>query len=184
MSSSRLRAVLVALALVAPLALSGCTGIRPVYGDVAIGPTELEFRYSEPESRLEQIIIQDLGLRLGRNDSEDAPLIRIKARTLSRDVTDVYVTRPNAQYEAIVVAYYAIVADGKTVGSGSRRATATYATASQVMANDAARRDALERAAHEAAEMIRLSILGDLATPRREAEGEPEAETELELADQ
>jgi LPS-assembly lipoprotein len=164
--SRRARACLVALVLATPLLLAGCTGLRPVYGDAGVRG-DLEFSYSEPQSRLEQIVIQDLALRLGRNDSPDSPVIRIRARTLARDLTDVGVTRPDTQYEATVIVSYAISANGKSLGRGSRRASATYATGSQVMANDAAYRDALERAAHEAAEMVRLAILGNLSTPVR-----------------
>jgi hypothetical protein len=58
---------------------------------------------------------------------------------------------------------YTLVVDGAVVGSGTRRATAGYATIGQGLADDAAYNDALERAARAAAETVRLSLLADLA---------------------
>jgi LPS-assembly lipoprotein len=73
------------------------------------------------------------------------------------------------QHEATVTAKYTIVVDDEIVLSGSRRATASYTTSDQVLADEAALKDALERAAHEVAETIRLSILAELGSPLREA---------------
>ncbi len=62
----------------------------------------------------------------------------------------------------------------KVLVSGSRRAVASYFTVGQVLADEEAYEDAIERAGHEVAETIRLSILGQLAAPVREDELEDE----------
>jgi LPS-assembly lipoprotein len=152
MSWSRLtRRSFAAAALCAPLLLAGCSGFRPVYGEGGLGASDLAFAYAEPETRLEQIIIQDLALRLGLTGT----------------------VKPVTQHEAAVEATYTIVLDDEVLLSGTRRAIASYTTSDQVLADEAARKDALERAAHEVAETIRLSILGGLSTELREAAFRP-----------
>jgi LPS-assembly lipoprotein len=163
------RAALLALALLAPLALAGCSGLRPVYGNAGLGASELAFAYAKPESRLEQIIVQDLALRLGLSERPDAPQVRIVATSSSRALTRTGTVKPVKHHEATVTATYTIAVDDETVLSGSRRATASYTTSDQGVADEAALKDALERAAHEVAETIRLSILAELGSPLRQA---------------
>ena len=169
-SSSLLRNGLIALMLLLPAALAGCSGLHPVYGGGGVVEDRLALAYSKPQSRLEQIIIQDLILRLGSSSDPDAPLVTITAVEGSRGLTRTGTTKPSQQKELTVSATFSIVADGKIVAEGSRRAIASYATSGQVLADEAASKDAAERASHEVAETIRLSILAALAKPLREAE--------------
>lgn len=171
MSWSRaLRAGLVAVALGATAALAGCSGLRPVYGPAGIGQQQLAFRYAEPSGRLDQIIIQDLMLRLGKGGGVDAPQIRISTASGSRDLTRTDVERPRAQKEMSVTATFTVLAaDGEVVLTGRRKATAQYETVGQVLADEAAAQDARERAARAVADTIRLTILAELAAPMREA---------------
>lgn len=164
-SSSSLRRGVMALALLAPFALAGCSSLRPVYGDAAAVRSEMQFAYGKPASRLDQIIIQDLALRLGNSRDPDAPRITISASSASRALTRTNVVKPVTQYEVAVTATYTVTADGKVVAKGSRRASASYTTSGQVLADEAALKDATERAGHEVAESIRLAILGQLSTP-------------------
>jgi hypothetical protein len=167
--SSLLRRSFAAVALCAPLLLAGCSGLRPVYGEGGIGGSDLAFAYAKPESRIEQIIIQDLALRLGLSENPDAPQVRIVATESTRKLTRTGTTKPVTQYEATVSATYTVVLNEEVVLSGSRRAIASFTSSDQVLADEAARKDAFERAAHEVAETIRLSILGGLSSPLREA---------------
>jgi LPS-assembly lipoprotein len=170
MSSSERRVRSFALAALLPcLLLTGCSGLRPVYGGAGLAESELAFAYAEPESRLEQIIVQDLMLRLGSSDDADAPRLRVVAEASNRKLTRTGTTRPVTHHEATVEADYTVLLDDEVVLSGSRRASASYTTSDQVLADDAALKDALERAAHEVAETIRLSILGSLSARLREA---------------
>jgi len=168
-SSRLLRIGLVALALAAPLALAGCSSFRPVYGEAGVVQQKLAFNYSKPNSRLEQIIIQDLALKLGKaTDDPDAPELRVSAAAGARGLTRTAVTKPATQYEMSVSASYSVVSGGKVLLQGTRRAAASYSTVGQALADEAAAKDAQERAAHEVAETIRLSILAQLAAPIRQ----------------
>lgn len=171
MSWSRLlRAGLVAAAFGAALTLSACSGIRPVYGPTGVINEKLAFSYAEPNSRLDQIIIQELMLRLGKGGGPDAPQIRISTASGARGLTRTDVEKPRKQKEASVTATYTVVsADGEVLMTGSRKASAQYETVGQVLADEAAAADARERAARAVADTIRLSILAELAAPVREA---------------
>jgi hypothetical protein len=76
------------------------------------------------------------------------------------------------QQEASVTVSYTLAADGRLVTFGSRSASASWTTSGQVLADEAAYRDAQERAARAAAETVRLSILSALAKPVRPDEAE------------
>jgi hypothetical protein len=173
---SLLRCGLLALTLVAPLALASCTSFRPVYGENGAIGRRLEVSYNKPATRLDQIIIQDLALRLGNSQrDEDVPKVSINAYAGSRALTRTAVSKPATQYEVAVTANYSVTdAEGEVLVSGSRRAVASYTTVGQVLADEEAYKDAVERAGHEVAETIRLSILGQLASPVREAALEDE----------
>ena len=169
-SSRLLRNAALGLALVAPLLLGGCSGFRPVYGDGGLIAQRLEFNYAKPGSRTDQIIIQELALRLGSGSNPDAPEIRISSAAGARGLTRTNVTKPGSHLEMSVRTSYSVVtADGETLVSGTREASAAYVTSGQVIADEAAAKDATERAAREVAETIRLSILAQLAAPVREA---------------
>ena len=120
-------------------------------------------------ARLEQIIIKELELKLGSSSSPDAPEISVTAQSGTRALTRTGVVKPMSDHEITVSANYAVTVDGKVVIEGTRRASAHYRTSGQVLADEAAAEDASERAEREVAETIRLSILGALAVPVREA---------------
>jgi LPS-assembly lipoprotein len=169
MSSSRhfVRAALVALALLATAALSSCTGLRPVYGQPGTGVERYGFFYGAPASRLDQVIYNDLRLRLGpHSTAADAVKVTITASNGARVLTKTNPARPSTAYEMIVVANVTVVGpDGKTLFSGQRRASADYVVVSQVLADTAAAQDAAERAARSVAETIRLTIISVLERP-------------------
>lgn len=150
------------LALVLCLALAGCTGLRPVYGDYGLTGSTLAFSYAEPASRVDQIIIQALRLRLGKSADPDAPRVTISAYPGGRQLNRSRVGRPVNEHEVVVTASYRVESGGAVVASGTRTASAHYTRNSQVLADDAAYNDAIERAAREVAETIRLSIIADL----------------------
>lgn len=170
-SSSRfLRDGVVVLALsAAALSLAGCT-FTPVYGDYGVTQQRLEVAYAKPNSRLDQIIIQDLSLKLGKSDAPNAPLITISSGAANRTLTRTGTTKPATQHEVTVNVSYTVAADGRVVTFGSRSASASWTTRGQVFADEAAYKDAEERAARAASETVRLSILAALATPLRPAE--------------
>lgn len=157
-------------ALLAAVTLSGCTSFRPVYGDAGIGAERLALNYAKPAGRLEQIIIQDLIVRIGSTTDPTAPVFSVTATASSQQLTHTNVVKPAAQREVVVNASYTLSANGGIVTKGSRQASAAYTTNGQVLADEAALKDATERAGHAVAETIRLSILGALSQPATAAQ--------------
>lgn len=165
-SSALARKGLILLALSGALALGGCSSFRPVYGDNGIASARMELAYAKPASRLDQIVYQEFVLRFGRTQNPDAPRMTVATTASTKAMTRTAVTKPATQYETTVNVLAVItMADGRTVFSGSRSATAAYFTVGQVLADTEAGNEASERAAKEAAEGIRLAVLGALATP-------------------
>jgi hypothetical protein len=161
LSSSRtLGAILVSLALAAPLA--GCTGLTPVYSARGLGTERVEISYAEPTNRLEQIIYQDLALRLGKS-SGDVPKVRVSASQHSVGLTNGTVTAPSSQRQMIVTGRFWVTdATGKTVFSGTRSQTADYTSDPQTLSNQQAEVSAARQAALLLADTIRLEIIATL----------------------
>lgn len=164
LSSQLLRNAFVALSLLGATALAGCTGLTPVYGERGIGAERHPLNYSKPNSRAEQIIYQDLALRFGRASDAASPTVRISTSSSGRKLTRSSVVRPSEQREMVVTAQIELIAaDGSIILSTSRSAAALYTTDSQGLAASEAEREAIERAARELAETVRLTLLGALA---------------------
>ena len=162
-SKPLLRNAFVALSLLGATALAGCTGLTPVYGERGIGTERHALNYSKPNSRLEQIIYQELVLRFGRTTDPSSPTVRITTSNSTRKLTRSSVVRPSEQREATVTALIELItADGSVILSTSRSAAALYTTDSQALAASEAEREAGERAARELAETVRLTLLGAL----------------------
>jgi LPS-assembly lipoprotein len=125
---------LLALALLAPLA--ACTGFTPVYGERGLGAERIALSYAAPNNRLEQIIYQDLALRLGKG-SGDVPQVSVSVSEGGGRLTNGLVDTPNSP--------------------------ADYTTDAQSFASQEAALDASRRAARLLADTIRLELLAALA---------------------
>lgn len=154
-----LRGGLLSLALLAPV-LSGCT-MAPLYADPAGKAATLGFSYPKPSSRAEQIVYQDLGARFGTDPSRTA---RVSVSLVPRSTTLSSSTRLGSVMEMRATGTLVITQDGAVLLTVTRSATATYTTASQSLANDAARIAAEEQATHALTEQFRLAILAALGT--------------------
>jgi hypothetical protein len=166
LSKPLFRNAFVALSLLGATALAGCTGLTPVYGERGIGTERHPLNYAKPNSRLEQIIYQELALRFGKATDGSAPTVRITTSNYGRKLTRSNVVRPSEQREMVVTAQIELIgADGAVILSTSRSAAALYTTDSQALAATEAEREAAERAARELAETVRLTLLGALAQP-------------------
>ncbi|HWA20311.1 MAG TPA: LPS assembly lipoprotein LptE [Devosia sp.] len=164
MSSLRLMRAIIVTATLA-LALSACTTLRPVYGENGLTTEAIALAYAEPASRLEQIIYQELALRLGKATG-DAPELQVTTSQASKALTAGGIAFPNRQRQMIVTARIRLVAaGGKVLFSGSRSAAADYTTNVSQLANQQAETDAAERAAKALAETIRLTLIAALASP-------------------
>lgn len=164
MWSSRgiLRATLVALSLAMPLALGACSGLRPLYGDGGVGNERVDVHYAAPKTRLDQIVYQDLALKLGK--SPGGPLVTVTTSQAPRPLTSQTKVVANQPYQVVVTAVITVIAeDGRMLFSGTRSQSADYTQGPQVLANQQAAQNAAENAAHLLADTIRLAILGALA---------------------
>jgi LPS-assembly lipoprotein len=159
-----LRNALIALSLFGATALAGCSGLTPVYGERGIGAERVALNYAEPKTRLEQIIYQDLALRLGKGGDVTSPTVRIATTSSTRGLTKSGVSRPAEQREAVVSATVELLdSTGAVVFTATRSAAALYTTDAQALASSEAEIEAKERAARALAETIRLTLLGALS---------------------
>jgi hypothetical protein len=158
---------MLALVLAGATSLAACSSFTPVYGERGIGVERHAFRYDKPASRLDQIIYQELVLKLGRSADPSVPLVRITSTSSVRGLTKTDVKNPAAQKEAVVTAKIELVdADGSVAFTATRSAAASFtADRYQALAETEAEREAGERAARELAETVRLTLLGALANP-------------------
>jgi hypothetical protein len=152
---------LVALALLVPLA--ACTGIRPVYSDAGLAAKRVDVAYAAPANRLEQIIYQDLALRLGKAGG-NVPLVRISARSGAANLTNNTIASPTTPKTMTVSATVTVTApDGTVLFSGVRSQTADYTSDAQALSNQQASAAAERQAALLLADTLRLQILAALA---------------------
>lgn len=175
LSDRGLRAGLLALALCAPLALASCTSFTPVYGDNGIVNSELELRYAAPANRLDQIIYQQLALRLGKSNNPNAPLVTVTTSAKSRSLPTADVSPVDNRQVTVTAAITITTVETpatdttpevlKTLFSASRNASADYTTGPQSLANQQAAQEAQERAAKALADTVRLTIIAALASP-------------------
>lgn len=164
-SSSRMvRSAVLFVALALLPALSACTGFHPVYGlGAALVSEGKQIAYAAPRNRTEQIIYQDLMLRMPPATGK-APKLTISAGAGARALTSETISTAQTAKQVTVTASIRLVSpSGKVLFSGSRSQTADLSTGPQVLANERALEDATERAAHLLADTIRLTVLGALS---------------------
>src|SRR5262249_46303521 len=146
-SSSAVRAGLVVLAFATAAGLGACSGLHPVYGPGGVTQQQVALIYAAPTNRTDQIIYEDLALKLGKATG-NAPTLTITTTSFARDLTvessAQAATMPALQKEMEVSADIKLTdVDGKVIFSGMRSATADYTINSQGLANDAAASDAI-----------------------------------------
>jgi hypothetical protein len=157
----RLAPLLVALA--APLALAACSSFTPVYGENGINAQRVEIAYAPPSNRLEQIIYQDLALKLGKTSGDGVPRLVVAASQSMRFLTDAPAAQPGMPQRVTVAANVTLYgADGDVLFSGQRSAAADFTYTPQALAAQQAEADAAQRAARTLADTIRLQVLSVL----------------------
>lgn len=152
---------LAALAIMVGLSALAACSFSPVYGGSNAQRYNLSF--AESDSRLSQIVYQDLAARFGRSSAPDALHVSVKISSSSLQPGqssaalegDITVTRPHPAG-----------GDPQVIYQGTRTASATYNGSSQALARQQASNEAAERAAHQLAETIRLTLMGVLADHR------------------
>lgn len=163
LSSRAVRIAGLLLGLVGPLALAGCTGLTPVYGDNGLGAQRVQIAYNAPANRLERIIYNDLSLRLGSDQGGSEARLSVSASQRSTALTNDTVSAAALQRQMIVTAAVTLVRpDGKMLFSGTLSQTADYTIGAQAFANQEAAANAAENAARLLADTIRLKVLAAL----------------------
>ena len=156
-----LGAALLAVALVVPLA--ACTGLRPVYSDAGIGAARAEVAYAAPNNRIEQIIYQDLALRLGKSQGA-VPLVKVSASSSATALNSDLIASPLDQRQVTVTATVTVTApDGSVILSATRSQSADVTHGAQVLANQQANDSGERQAALLLADTLRLEIIAALA---------------------
>jgi hypothetical protein len=156
--------VMAGLILAMAGALAGCTSFRPVYSGTLAAQPVLNLSYAKPNSRLEQVIYQELALRLGESSAPGSPVASVSVSSSAGGMALSDSVNPSIPLEVTVTATLTITpTDGTEALRFVRRATANYTRNGQVLADRAAANEAAERAAKAAAESLRLAVLADLS---------------------
>lgn len=164
--SKALRASLLTGLLLGTSAILGACSFSPVYSGTLASQPSLDLAYAKPKTRLEQVVYQELSLRLGESTSEMAPLASV---TVSSSVADLMVTTTANPAKGVQVTVSATLTITPRDGVDTkpmvftRSAAAQYTRNGQVLADNAAADEAAERAAKSAAESLRLAVLASLS---------------------
>jgi hypothetical protein len=119
--------------------------------------------YAAPNNRLEQIIYQDLALRLGKSGGS-VPLVQISAWRGSENLTNNTVSSPTTPKKVTVWANLTVTApDGTLLFSGVRSQTADYTHDAQSLSNQQATDTAERQAALLLADTLRLQVIAALS---------------------
>lgn len=162
MSLSRpVRVALIALSLAGGVALSACS-FQPVHsGRLAEAPA-MQLAYAAPNTRLEQLVYQELSFRLGKADNTTAPLVSVVVRP---EVSTSFLSQtaaPDKLHEAKLTGVLTLTYrdnSGRAPLRITRTATAQFERNGQVLAESSAQIEAQERAAKSLAESLRLALL-------------------------
>lgn len=153
---------LAALTIVlATIFLGACT-VTPLHGNGA--PAGPALRTADPQTRLEQVFYQELTLRLPRG-GEASPTLSATIAIASQRLGRSEVLSSRDEFRLTATANYTVTHEDRIVAAGTRTATATYITTDQIVADNAARIDAEERAARALADAVRLALLGRPLAP-------------------
>lgn len=137
--------------------MAACS-FAPVYSNPSVSRSNFDLTFSEGNTRLEQIVYADLVAYFGRSS---APITKnVHVAVGSSAVTpgsgsvglQGTITITNSETDEIVF-------------TGIRTASATYVSSGQSLANQQAANEATERAAHQLAETIRLTLISVLSFP-------------------
>jgi LPS-assembly lipoprotein len=156
MQSRLTAAIAVGLALM----VSACAGFTPLYAEPGVTPALRSIEVRTPDSRPGYILRESLEDAFGR-DLGRAPAYRLDAEISERRAplgrrADDTATR----YELVLTVAYVVTAlpSGERVHADTINVTTTYAASDQPYAGVVANQDGVERAAAQAADLIR----GDL----------------------
>lgn len=171
----RSRRLLTLAALASFVALAGCT-VQPLYGNSspsspggAMSAQLASVAIAPVGDRVSQEVRNHLIFLLsGGAGAPSAPQYNAQLSVSVSDAAALSIQRgrddePTASLVTVRANYVLTDSRGRTVGRGMRSAQAPYDVSSQQFAALRASRDARNRAAREAAELVRLAIAQDLS---------------------
>ncbi len=177
LDGSRLRLASVGLFL-SLLTVAGCT-VQPLYGSGrtvnGLPPISAELAsvaVAPVGDRVSQEVRNHLIFLLSGGAGEPtAPIYTVRLAVSAQDAATASIQRgrdeePTAALVTVTARYVLTDATGGQIGAGSRSAQAPYDVSRQQFAALRASRDAQNRAAREAAELLRLAILRDISQLR------------------
>ncbi len=145
------------------LFLSACS-FSPLYEEKSLITNSISLNYAKPNTRLEQIVYNELKLRLGNNNENEENIFSITISPSTRSVGRSSNQSPANIRELILTGNYSVTnADNEKIISGSRSVRVSYAQSGQIIADKQAYNEASERAALELAQIIRLALLAELS---------------------
>ena len=162
--SRAISTAVLAVALLTPLAACS-SGFRPVYSEAGLGEKRVEVLYAAPNNRLEQIIYQDLALRLGKAPAgASVPTVTVSAWAGYPGLTNNTVPNPENAREATVYAQLTVTApDGTVLFSGQRSQSADWTSGGQTLANQQAQDSAARQGALLLSDTIRLQVIAAIS---------------------
>jgi LPS-assembly lipoprotein len=147
----------------AVLMLAGCTA-APIYSSgTGFAATAPVLAYGEPTSRVDQVIYNELRLRLPPTQTPGAPRLVVTAVTAGVTEALSRTVNPNV-LQAITVTATATLTKSTAAAPVviTRSSTANYTTNDSVLSSTEALNEASERAARAVAEQLRLALLAEL----------------------
>lgn len=146
------------LILLLPL-LAGC-GFKPLYGLEGVGPALSSVDVVAPKGRLGYIMQEQLDDQLAKSRGLPTRYRLTMETSETRTPRGLRVNNTATEYELNLTVTYALVdnATGQTVRTGVAPVTVTYESSDAPYAGIIAQNDAQERAATQAANLVRLDL--------------------------
>ncbi len=155
----------------ATLALAGCAGFQPLYGETGVVRNLAAIEVTAPQGRTGYLIRQHLDDAFAKNHSAAPAYTMELALGEARYPRGVRIDNTATRYEYHLTAAYVLraVPSGAVAKRGNVRVELTYDSADQPYASISAQQDAQDRAAQEAARRIQLELAVWLANANKVA---------------
>jgi LPS-assembly lipoprotein len=142
------------------LALAGCAGFQPLYGERAVVKNLASIQVTAPQGRAGYLIRQHLDDAFAKDHSAAPAYTMDLSLGEARYPRGVRIDNVATRYEYVLTANYILKSQpsGAVAKQGQVRVELTYDSADQPYASIAAQQDAQDRAADEAARRIELEL--------------------------
>jgi LPS-assembly lipoprotein len=155
------KAIAVSAVLVSAGLLASCQ-VRPLYGSMGADNISETIAISEPVSRLEQKVRNELVFMLYGGEGEPANAVYQLQLHVTSTSASYFSAKPETAPKpghVFVTAEYVLTKGGTTVASGHRSSEALYDVPYQEFAKIRALRDAEDRAGRELAELLKVDLV-------------------------